>query len=217
MAAEFCPRCSAPRVGSFRFCRSCQFDFDEAPVERPVPPSWQVVDRPASSSAGTAAPAEPVIETPIVARPKDSSSLAQKIVVVLIALAILIGGYVVLNGGRLPSSGGVASADVPPAGEAWFGSSFDATSFAIRGRSSTFGTTSPFSVVIHLTRPTDGSAMSVRAYWNGSLITTAGLSWQGTGDVWGTSLGPVFQAGTWRYEWIDVGGNVLASGQITAQ
>lgn len=28
MAAEFCPSCGTARVGSFRFCRSCAFDFD---------------------------------------------------------------------------------------------------------------------------------------------------------------------------------------------
>jgi len=28
MAEEFCPRCGTARVGSFRYCRSCGFDFD---------------------------------------------------------------------------------------------------------------------------------------------------------------------------------------------
>ena len=26
--AEFCPRCGTQRTGAFRYCRSCQFDFD---------------------------------------------------------------------------------------------------------------------------------------------------------------------------------------------
>jgi len=29
MGSQFCPKCGTPRVGAFRFCRSCQFDFDE--------------------------------------------------------------------------------------------------------------------------------------------------------------------------------------------
>jgi hypothetical protein len=29
MASEYCPRCGAPRVGALRYCRSCQFDFDD--------------------------------------------------------------------------------------------------------------------------------------------------------------------------------------------
>lgn len=42
MASSFCPNCGTPRVGAFRFCRSCQFDFDElaaAPPPRPVAPA----------------------------------------------------------------------------------------------------------------------------------------------------------------------------------
>jgi len=34
----YCPRCGTPRVGSFRYCRSCQFDFDSA---EPVAPTDQ--------------------------------------------------------------------------------------------------------------------------------------------------------------------------------
>ena len=34
----FCPRCGIPRLGSFRYCRSCQFDFDAmAPAVVPAP------------------------------------------------------------------------------------------------------------------------------------------------------------------------------------
>jgi hypothetical protein len=30
MAAQPCPKCGETRVGSFRFCRMCGFDFDQA-------------------------------------------------------------------------------------------------------------------------------------------------------------------------------------------
>jgi hypothetical protein len=45
---DFCPRCGTPRVGSFRFCRSCGLDFDAvaepasvttAPITEPVTPA----------------------------------------------------------------------------------------------------------------------------------------------------------------------------------
>jgi hypothetical protein len=51
MTIEYCPNCSTPRVGSFRYCRSCQFDFDSlaaspttttAAVPRPVASAGQV-------------------------------------------------------------------------------------------------------------------------------------------------------------------------------
>src|SRR4051794_26393490 len=32
MTTEFCPRCSEPRTGAFRYCRRCQFDFDAQPL-----------------------------------------------------------------------------------------------------------------------------------------------------------------------------------------
>jgi hypothetical protein len=37
MPQEFCPRCGTPRLGAFRFCRSCQFDYDGLPASQPVP------------------------------------------------------------------------------------------------------------------------------------------------------------------------------------
>lgn len=39
MATEFCPRCGTARTGSFRFCRSCGFDFDAAGDPAPATPS----------------------------------------------------------------------------------------------------------------------------------------------------------------------------------
>lgn len=30
MAGEFCPRCGAARIGAFRYCRACQYDFEAA-------------------------------------------------------------------------------------------------------------------------------------------------------------------------------------------
>jgi hypothetical protein len=37
MAREFCPQCGNARTGSFRFCRSCGFDFDATPEGTPLP------------------------------------------------------------------------------------------------------------------------------------------------------------------------------------
>ncbi len=31
MTSEFCPQCGVARTGAFRYCRSCQFDFESAP------------------------------------------------------------------------------------------------------------------------------------------------------------------------------------------
>ena len=37
MGSEFCPQCGTARTGAFRFCRSCQFDFDGIPPVGSVP------------------------------------------------------------------------------------------------------------------------------------------------------------------------------------
>jgi hypothetical protein len=39
MFSTFCPKCGTRRVGAFRFCRSCGFDFDIVPaIHAPVAP-----------------------------------------------------------------------------------------------------------------------------------------------------------------------------------
>jgi hypothetical protein len=40
MFSTFCPTCGTRRVGGFRFCRSCGFDFDiDRAIHAPVPPA----------------------------------------------------------------------------------------------------------------------------------------------------------------------------------
>src|SRR4051812_40160812 len=44
--SEFCPRCGNARVGAFRFCRQCRFDYD---VVAPEPTAVaQPIDQPVS-------------------------------------------------------------------------------------------------------------------------------------------------------------------------
>lgn len=47
-AQEFCPQCGNARIGAFRFCRSCGFDYDSSPPPNSVP-------RPAAPIANTGA------------------------------------------------------------------------------------------------------------------------------------------------------------------
>lgn len=48
MASDLCPTCGTPRVGSFRFCRSCGLDFD-ATIQSSYRPSIRLGDAPSSS------------------------------------------------------------------------------------------------------------------------------------------------------------------------
>lgn len=52
MADEFCPRCGTKRLETFRFCRSCRFDFESVPAD--TPPAAQP-----AASAVLPAPAAP--------------------------------------------------------------------------------------------------------------------------------------------------------------
>ncbi|HLX35949.1 MAG TPA: hypothetical protein VKR30_11995 [Candidatus Limnocylindrales bacterium] len=68
----------------------------------------------------------------------------------------------------------------------------------------------------HLTRQLDGSQLILAVYYNGELVANQSANGSGSSDVWGFNLGPLYAAGTWKYEFTDIGGNVLAAGQITA-
>jgi hypothetical protein len=46
--SEFCPQCGSARIGAFRFCRQCRFDFD-AVAEASVPTAESVARPPTVS------------------------------------------------------------------------------------------------------------------------------------------------------------------------
>ena len=76
------------------------------------------------------------------------------------------------------------------------------------------GTNDAFVAVAVLPRTIDASQLQVRAYLDGQLVASQKINATGVGDVWGVNLGSLYAAGTWRYEFADVGGNTLASGSI---
>jgi hypothetical protein len=50
MSSTYCPNCGTPRVGSFRFCRKCQFDFDSIQDSASAAaPAQSSADKPASA------------------------------------------------------------------------------------------------------------------------------------------------------------------------
>lgn len=131
----------------------------------------------------------------------------------LMVLALSAGGaYALLTRTRTVP----AYANLPPAGVIWFGSSFDPTTFDIHGKTGTISATQAFSAVAHTTRSMKGSDMSIRISFNGTAVASSAVTWQGEGDIWGFSRSAVIAPGFWTYDLVDVGGNVLASGTITA-
>lgn len=206
----FCPQCGTPRVGSMPYCATCQYDFtgNSGPGQSLAPPP------------GPSAAAEP---------PAKGFPWFGILIAAILLVGAATGAYIYFKGqvdqifqnvaDNLASGnpgGGGSLPGVPPAGEAWFGSSFDTDTFAIRNRKVSVGAHEAFAVVAHLPRTLDGSDLVIRVYLDGSLISTTGANATGSGDIWGFSPGPLFEPGTWKYEFTDLGGNVLASGTVTA-
>ncbi len=128
-------------------------------------------------------------------------------------LAVAVASGVLRTG---PGSG-VTADNLPLAGAIWFGESFDPQTFAISAKETTVRAADTFAFVAHLRRSTKGDEMSMRLSWNGSVVSSVGLQWQGEGDTWGGTAGPLVEPGLWKLDLIDVGGNVLATGSILAR
>jgi hypothetical protein len=109
----------------------------------------------------------------------------------------------------------VTSADIPPPGAIWFGSTVDPQTFAITGRLTTVIAQQQFSLVARLPTPSDGAQLGVRTWFNGGIVGSIALGETGIGDIWAASPGPLPAAGTWRFDLVDVEGNVLATGTLT--
>ena len=93
MAGAFCPRCGAQRTGSYRFCASCAFDFEdpqlaEAPSHAPpAAPVWGQSPPPAGPVP--AAPPPPAVSgwgPPPTTTPARSFATACLVVAALIVL-----------------------------------------------------------------------------------------------------------------------------------
>lgn len=110
----------------------------------------------------------------------------------------------------------VSAENVPPAGQVWFGSSFDAKTYAMTGRTDSVTTTQPVALVAHLTRNAE-PGLTIRASKDGTFVTSAPVAVNGSGDVVGLMLGALVVPGAWTYDLTDVGGNVLATGTVTAR
>lgn len=116
----------------------------------------------------------------------------------------------------LAACGGVSADDVPPTGTIWFGSSFDTQTFALTNRRTSVKTTEPIAIVGHLTRSVDENDLLLRVTYEGTLVSNTPATLTSGGEVVGFALNPLGTAGSWLYELTDIGGNVLASGTVSA-
>ena len=98
MLEEFCPRCGTARLGAFRFCRGCRFDFDHAGPGRAGEPF--------------VAPATVVVAPAPVSRPTAGRSIGQSFLAVGVLMLV---GFASLGGFLRIDAGSATSADSPTA------------------------------------------------------------------------------------------------------
>ena len=140
--------------------------------------------------------------------------------VTVVGLFAVLAASVLLLGGKVGSAGGSESisADIPPAGQVWFGTGFDPSTFALSGRSDHAPTGRTVAMVAHLAAPVSSGQANVRIELDGTTMADNALQLSGTaaGDVVGFTLAfPI--AGSYRVTVTDVGGAALATGVVIAQ
>ncbi len=148
-----------------------------------------------------------------------SAPQGRRIPVVRLVLLLLVLGAVGLLVSQLPnlSTGpntGPNTANLPPAGVIWFGTSFDTTTFEVSGQADTFAQSSPLAMVAHFTRTIPGG-QAVNILFDGVTIKSQSASGSDY-DVYGQTLNAaVIPTGSHTWTVQDLGGNTLASGTVT--
>jgi len=185
----FCPHCGAARAAWATFCPRCGNALD-APAERAR-----------SSPAAAPRPARPVREALITAG-------------VLIAAACVVAAVIIWRG--VPISLFPAPS-VPPAGEIWFGDTYDAGTFEMHQRWTSVSTGRPISCVAHTPREIAADAARLRIDLDGTTLADQTLSsLSGPGDLIGFSFTPP-AAGTYTFSIVGLDSSVLAMGSLPAQ
>ena len=202
----FCPQCGTPRVGAFRYCQSCRFDFDSAPASVVAPAAPQ----PPTLSTMSGNPYQGMASTTV----ETARQSPVRFAIVLIFILLLLGGYYLAtrNG-----PGTIDAVNAPDIGQIWFGTSYDPTTFALANRSDGQSAAGQVAYVAHLNRASRGEIVSTQ------ITTEAGPLTFGSGNL---TSGSVFMAGllpalgspgTYEVRIIDSGGNILASDPLTVR
>ena len=84
-----CPQCGTPRVGQFRFCRSCGLDYDHLPATTPAPPSIP----PATPPADIPRPTPGAVVQPTVSSAGQAPTADRPMLVFLALLTLLVVGF----------------------------------------------------------------------------------------------------------------------------
>ncbi len=187
----FCQQCGASHDADAKSCPKC--------------------GRPLGTASSETPPTPPTPATPVA--PSRGISVRLVVIIGLLVVAV-IGAWQLGLFGRLTSTEGAAG-DTPPSGEIWFGSSFDPTTFALSGITTTLKTGEAAALLAQLPRSVSEGDMSVRVSLDGTVIASEPIAMEGSGELFGVALTPFDVAGSYKYDFVDIGGNLLASGSLT--
>ena len=113
------------------------------------------------------------------------------------------------------TSSGVQETNLPPAGQIWFGTSFDSTTFVIAGKTDTFTSGATFAFVAHFSKTYNGS-FNIRIELNGTQVEQDQKSTSGDWDYFGSTFNSAVlpAGGAVTITVFDVGNTTLASGTV---
>ncbi len=189
-----CPRCGEPLAAGARFCQACGNAVD--PLR----------DEPAASAA-----APPSNSSPAPARRRREALVTAAVLVVAAAVVLAVLVWRGVPAALFPAP------SVPPAGEIWFGDSYDAATFALHERWTSVAVGRQLNAVAHTTRQIAANGGKLRIELDGSIIadqTLADLT--GPGDLIGFRFSPP-SPGTYTFSIVAPDTTVLATGSIAAQ
>ncbi len=169
-----------------------------------------------AAMAPRVAPATPAEATPAQASEAVAKPGSRRLPIILVSVIILV-LVLAWQQGLLSSltSGGGSAGNIPPTGQMWFGTSFDPNTFAVSGRTSTTTKGTTVAAVATLPRSVSSGDINMRVSLDGTVIGVQQISMTGSGELFGVTLGPYFVGGAYKYDILDLGGNVLASGSLT--
>jgi hypothetical protein len=199
-SAGYCPRCGAALGPGARFCPGCGTELASAHAPA-VPQSYS------EKYAALSAPQAPV------AQPAPAQGHRRLILTGLLFVLVVLIAFAVVESGALSPAG--TAGNVPPVGSIWFGSSFDPSTFAMSGVTTTTPPGSTVALVAQLPRSISSGQATMRVSLEGNVILNQTLNMSGSGQLFGTTVGPLNLPGTYTYQIVDVGGNVMATGTLT--
>ena len=186
----FCPHCGTAHVPWARFCPKC----------------GNAVAMPPSGPEAVSTPSAPKAAHPI--------REALVTVGVLIVAIGVVGAVLAWRGIPFNLFG---AHSIPPAGQIWFGDSYNASTFEMHELWTSVSTGRPISCVAHTTRDVAANGAKLHIDLEGTTLADQALgSLSGPGDLIGFTFTPP-AAGTYAFSIVGTDGSVLATGSLPAQ